>query len=353
MANESPHPVPPSAARNPGGRGRKLAALLPLALIVLGGGYALYRVTASPTVAKLATGTAKPEQGPPAEEILATGRQALKNNKADLAERELARGVERFPNNQPLRLALAESLLAQGKFAEAYEQYDRAVAFGEDRAEYRFAAGMAASKAGLDDQAEVQWLRARELDKASPQYPLFLAQLQRKNGRNADARANLMMAVALDPNLAVGWGSLAAIALDENHTGPALQHAQKAAKLDPANPLWRVLQSKILRRENRPREAFEIVSAIPEYDRAADMAIIDELAACHGMLGDPRAAGELYVSAAEGSPENAEFAYNAAIWLQRAGDGERALAYAKRAGMLGKAEGKALAESMMRADGGG
>ncbi len=321
-------------------------ALLPLVVVALGGAYALYRVAVTPSVAKLATGSSTPEQGPPADEILEVARQALKNNKAEIAEKDLARGVERFPNHQPMRLALAESLLAQGKFAEAYEQYDRAVAFGEDRAEYRFAAGMAASKAGLDDQAEAQWLRARELDKASPQYPLFLAQLQRKNGRNADARANLMMAVALDPNLAVAWGSLAAIALDENHAGPALQHAEKAAKLDPANPLWRVLQSKILRRDNRPREALEVVTAIPEMERAGDAAIIEEIAACHGMLGDPRSAAELYVRASEGSPENAEFAYQAAVWLRRAGDDERALAYAKRAGMLGKAEGRELVEKM-------
>jgi tetratricopeptide (TPR) repeat protein len=331
----------------PGRRGRKLVALLPLVLVVLGGGYALYRVSVSPTVAKMATGSgAGVAKGPSRDEVLELGRQAIKNNKAELAAKELGAGVERFPNDQPLRLAYAEALLAQGKFADAYEQYDRAVAFGEDKAPYRFAAGMAAMKAGLDDQAEAQWLKARELDKASPQYPLFLAQLQRKKGRNADARANLMIAVALDPNLAVAWGSLAAIALDENHTGPALQHAEKAAKLDPTNPLWRVLQAKVLRRENRPREALDLVLAIPEFDRANDATIIEEIAACHGMLGDPRAASEEYVKASEGSPENAEFAYQAALWLQRAGDEGRALAYAKRAGMLGKAEGKKLAESL-------
>ena len=328
-------------------RGRKLASLLPLLLIVLGGGYALYRASVSPSIAKLASsGGGAPAAEPPRDELLATGRQALKNNKPELAERHLARGVERFPNDQPMRLAYAETLLALGKFADAYEQYDRAVAFGQDRAEYRFAAGMAASRAGLNDHAEAQWIKARELDKANPQYPLFLAQLQRKLGRNADARANLVIAAALDPNLAVAWGSLAAIALDENHTGPALQHAEKAAKLDPTNPLWRIMQSKILRRENRPREALDIVMAVPEFERTTDISIIDELAACHGMLGDPRAAANVFVEAANASPENAELAYQSAVWLQRAGDTERALAYAKRAAMLGKAEGKALAESL-------
>ncbi len=339
--NPSRHDGPAGARRS-----RKLAALLPLVVLVLGGGYALYRVSVLPSVAKMASGGGAAAKGPSREEVMELGRQALKSNKAELAAKELFEGVERFPNDQPMRLAYAEAPLLQGKYADAYEQYDRAVAFGEDKAAYRFAAGMAASKAGLDDHAEAQWLKAREMDRANPQYPLFLAQLQRKNGRNADARANLMVAVALDPNLAVAWGSLAAIALDENHTGPALQHAEKAAKLDPTNPLWRVVQAKVLRRENRPREALEIVLAIPEFDRAGDAAIIEEIAACHGMLGDPRAAAEEYVLASEGSPENAEFAYQAAIWLQRAGDGDRALAYAKRAGMLGKAEGKALAESL-------
>ncbi|MFM9959521.1 MAG: tetratricopeptide repeat protein [Phycisphaerales bacterium] len=335
---DNPHPA---ATRK-----RKLLALIPLLLIVVGSAYALYRATSSPAVSKLASSPTDPAQGPPRDELLDTARQALRNNKFDLAAQELAAGVERFPNDQPLRLAFGEALMALEKFPEAYEQYDHAVALGPDRPEYRFAAGMAAAKAGLDDHAEAQWIKARELDKANPQYPLFLAQLQRKNNRPGDARANLVIAATLDPNLAVAWGSLAALALDENHIGPALQHIEKAVKLDPTNPVWRLLQSKVLRRDNRPREALAVMSALPKGDLLTNLAAIDELASCHAMLGDPRAAADAYIRAAEGSPENAEFAYQAALWLEKAGDTDRAHAYAKRAGMLGKAEGKKLAESL-------
>lgn len=336
----------PTEPTNPNpARTRKLLALAPLLLIVLGAAYALYRVTASPAVSKLAASPSSPE-GPPRDELLDAARQALRNNKFDLAADELSAGVARFPNDQPLRLAYAEALMAQQKFPEAYEQYDHAVALGADRAEYRFAAGMAASKAGLDDHAEAHWIKAREIDKSNPQYPLFLAQLQRKRGRNADARANLVIAAALDPNLAVAWGSLAAVALDENHIGPALQHAEKAVRLDPTNPVWRVLHAKVLRRDNRPREALAVVAALPEGERTVNPAVIDELAACHAMLGDPRAAADAYIRASDGSPENPEFAYQSALWLQRAGDTDRAVAYAKRAAMLGKAEARKLSESL-------
>ncbi len=334
--------TPPDA---PAARRRKLLALTPLLLIVVGSAYALYRAASSPAVIGLAA-PRNPEQGPPRDELLARARQALRNNKFDLAAAELAKGVERFPNDQPIRLAYAEALMSLEKFADAYEQYDHAVALGSDRAEYRFAAGMAASKAGLEDHAEAQWIKARELDKSNPQYPLFLAQLQRKKGRPADARANLVIAATLDPNLAVAWGSLAAIALDENHLGPALQHAEKAVRLDPTNPLWRVLQSKVLRRDNRPREALAIMTALPEVEQTANPAVIDELSACHGMLGDPRAAADVYIRAAEAAPDNADHAYQAALWLQRAGDPERARAYARRAGMLGKDEARRLAATL-------
>lgn len=344
MAPPEPTPTKPEPA--PHARARKLLALVPLLLLVLGGGYGLYRVTSSPGITKLATTGAAAAQGPSRDEILDSARKSLRTNKASSAADELALGLERFPNDQSMRLTYAEALMGLERFADAYEQYDRAVALGADRAEYRFAAGMAAWKADLYDQAEAQWLKARELDKSNPQYPLFLAQLQRKLGRPGDARANLVIASALDPNLALAWGSLAAIALDENHTGPALQHVEKAVRLDPTNPLWRVLQSKVLRRENRPGEALSIISALPEGERLTNLAVIDELAAVHGMLGDPASAAEGYIRAAEGSPENAEFAYQAALWLQRAGDNDRASAYAKRAGMLGKPEGKTLAKTL-------
>lgn len=330
-------------ATNPG-RARKLLALAPLAVLLVVAVVVVVRLSnTAVTAPSVGTPVAA---GPTSAELIDIARQALKNSKTDHAEPALKDGVERFPSDQALRLTYAEVLLSRQKFAEAYEQYDRAVALGEDRAEYRFAAGMAASQAGLSDHAEAQWLRARELDRANPQYPLFLAQLQRKAGRNADARANLMMAVKLDPALAVGWGTLAAIALDENHAGPALQHAEKAIALEPSQGLWRVLKAKILRRDNRPREALDAVLAMPRAERALTPGALDEIAACHGLLNEPRAAADVYIQRLDEAPEDADAAYNAAIWLQRAADPERAAAYAKRAAMLGKAEAKALVESL-------
>lgn len=345
MTTEPTESHSPSAFRTASGRGRKLVALLPLVLIAAGGMYVAVRMATAPPPASSAGGPGV-VSGLPLDEVISIGRQALRNNKPLVAEQTLGEGVERFPNDQQLRLAYAESLIAVGKFEEAYEQYDRAVAVGEDRAEYRFAAGMAASQAKLLDQAEAQWLRARELDRSNPQYPLYLAQLQRKAGRNGDARANLVTAVQLDPNLAIGWGTLAAIALDENHTGPALQHVEKSIKLEPALALWRVLKAKILRRENRPREALESVLVVPEFERQTDIAVVDELAACYGMLNQPAEAAAVCLKALEAAPGNAELNYQAALWLQRDGQKDRALTYAKQASILGKREAKALAESL-------
>lgn len=329
------------------GRLTRLLALVPI-LVVLAAAIFGARALIHDTSILDPKVTAAPG-GPPADRVLDDGRKALRDNNPSGAAATLNEGVKRFPNDQRLRFALAEALLGVGDFAGAYEQYDRGIALGEDRAEYRFAAGMAASQAKLLDQAEAQWLKARELDRSNPQYPLFLAQLQRKLGRNADARTNLVVATKLDPNLAVAWGTLAAIALDENHLDSALQHADKALKLDPGNNLWRVVKAQVLRRDNKPREALDVLNTIPEFERLTDRAAMEQSALCHGLLGQPADAASMYVKALESAPEDADLAFQAAVWLERDRQNERALTYAKRSAMLGDERAKALAERLAHA----
>lgn len=327
----------------------KLLKLLPVVVILIASVVAGVRVYQA-TGGDLLLGGGDPSALVPLSESLAKGRQALRNNKPQVACSILERTVRAHPNDQELRLAYAESLMGLSRFADAYEQYDRAVALGEDRAEYRFAAGMAASQAKLLEQAEAQWIKARQLDPSNPQYPLYLAQLQRKLGRNDEARANLVVACKLDPGLAVAWGTLSAIALDENHLASALQHAEKAGALEPDNALWRILRAQILRRDNRPREALEALLSIPEAQRRTSKPVLEQVALCYGLLNQPADAARMYLEALEGNPDDADLTFEAAVWLARDNQNQRALSYARHALMLGNDRAKVLVDQLAKVE---
>ena len=282
------------------------------------------------------------------EAVLTQAKSLLQNAKPKAAERLLRDAAERWPNDQSLHLTWAEALLGCERYADAYEQYDRAISIGPDRAEYRFAATMAAFKAGLPDRAVDQCEIARSLDRSNPQYPLYLAQIQRKLGHTEEARANLVIAAKLDPSIAITWGTLAAIALDQNNPGMGLDYIAKARKLEPESNVWRVLHAKLLRRDGRPREGADLLLAMAEFERSNDLTVVEELANCLGMLQKPGDAAEVYIKALAAAPDNAALAYQAAVWLDRSEQRSSAMEYARRAAMGGCEPAKALLEKLER-----
>ena len=276
------------------------------------------------------------------QEVLDAARTAIDQERAASAEGMLRSAVDRFPGDQRLRFMLGECLLALGKGAEAYEQYDHGIMIGPDHAEYRHAAATIAAQLGRLDEAEAHYLVAQRLAPSNPKFPLYLAQVQRKQGKNDEARANLVMATALEPELAIAWGSLAALALEENRLSVGLGYVERARALEPTRSEWLVLEAKLLRRDNQPERALALLADVPVEARVKDAALLEEMALCHGMLGRAGEAGRLYVEALDASPERSELAYQAAVWFERSGERERARAFAHRARTLGHEGAAAL-----------
>lgn len=321
-------------SRNPG-RSLAIAALaLALVGVVAGAVLALRSLMRTPSPAEASLSPSGTERVD-AEAVIASARAYIESDQAGAAEAILRRAVERLPSNQQLHFLLGEALLSQARTEEAYGWYDQGILIGPDHPEYRHAAATIAATIGRYDDAELHYRAAQRLDPANAKFPLYLAQVQRKRGDADGARASLMMATKIDPDLAIAWGTLAAIAMDEGRLEMAEHYLERPLSLEPDRTEWRVMRARILRRQNQPQEGATVLLALPEAVRAADKSVIQELATCFGMLSRPKDAADLYTSTAARFPDDPEMAYQAALWLERAGDRERAMTYAQTAAALG------------------
>jgi len=282
--------------------------------------------------------------------VLESARTYLDQGEAAKASVLLRETVARAPEDQELRTLYAESLLAEGKPGESYDQLEKAVFIGPDSAELRFFAGTVANGAGLPQQALEHYAMAQSLDPRSPKHPVYLAQIQRKVGEVDAAKASLLRAVQLDPSLHQAWATLADISLGENSTALARQHIDRARELEPDSVVYRLIEARIDRRENNPEQALRLLLALGEDEVVADPNLLNEAALCYGLLQRPEAAADLYGKAVERRPNDAETAYEAALWHQRAGVEDAAANYAERAARLGSEPAQRLLASMSTGD---
>lgn len=281
-----------------------------------------------------------------APDAMDAARRYLNQGEAGKAEPILLAMLDRSPRDQDALTLLAETMLAQSKPKDALALYLRAIAVGPDHAELRFAAATVAIEAGEPERAIEHYQAAERLDPASPKHPLYLAQVQRSLGKVDAAKASLLRAASLDPDLAIAWGVLADIALGENAVPLARQHIARARAADPANVHWRVIEARILRRDNQPAEAVRLLAALGDDALAEEVNATAELAMSYGLLGRADDAAGIWMRASAKRPEDAAAAYEAAQWLDRAGRRDEALIFADAAAALGHAPAKALASRL-------
>jgi type IV pilus assembly protein PilF len=280
------------------------------------------------------------------QRVLDSARQYLNQQKPQQAEIVLSKGIEQAPEDQDLRIAYAETLLTLGRTREAYDQYEKAIYIGPDPADLHFTAGTVANAAGLTDRSIEHFSMAQQKDASNPNYPLNLAQIQRKIGDLDAAKASLLRAIRLDPTLAIAHGVLADIALQENSLSLARQYIDRARDLQPASVHWRLIEARIDRRENHPEDALRLILALDESTLLSDRMLLTEAGLCYGMLRKPDEAADLFSRAAERNPEDADLLYETALWHQRAGLDDAAAVYASRAARLGNAAAERLLASI-------
>lgn len=295
--------------------------------------------SASPAPSALAVG-----------EILRSAGVLLQQGEYAKAGAVLAPAVEAVPTDQDLRLAYAEALLGQREFVKSHDQFLAAIAIGPDAAQIRFDAGGVAHAAGLLEDAEEHYWHAQSLDPTDARFPLYLAQIQRKLGKIEEAKKNLLIAARLDPSLDIAWGVLADIALGENNLSIARTHIARARTLAPENLQWRIIESRIERRDNHPEKAVALLTGLTPEQRAQQPMVLREMALCCGLMEQPLEAAELYTDAVSVLPSEAptrgELLREAAVWYERAGMIDEAIVYASRAAREGDAEADRLLDRL-------
>lgn len=317
-----------------GGSSRFLAAAIVFLCLVMAAGFiALWKSGQFSPASAQADGIHTP-----AHEALSTvldsARLLMKQSEWTKAEAVLRQAVMKFPEDQETRIALAETFIAQKKFPEAYEQYEKALAIGPRDQKIEYAAGLAASSANLTERAEEHFSMAQTADPKNPTYALMLGTVERKLGHPEAAKAALLRAVNLDPDRAIAWGTLADIALGENKIDLALQHIDHARRLEPSNVEWRIIQARALKRKGEPEQALMLLVPLDPTQRR-DAPIARLMAECYGMLGRHADAATVMADACTADPTDKNLAYDAAVCFERAGDKARALDYAKQAKILG------------------
>ncbi len=258
------------------------------------------------------------------------------------AEAVLSAAVREHPANADLRLAFGEVLVALGRPGEAYREYEAAIASGADGAATHFAAGTVASMAGLPDRAVEHFAAAQAADPTRADYPLYLAQVQLRQGDVQRAKVNLLLAARLDEGRAVVWGTLAEVALRENKADLALQHVARAREIEPRVTAWRVVEARALNRLGEPERALLALRGVEGADTRS-LPVLRLMGECCGLLGKPGDAAREFAQASDASPGDAELAFEAATWMERAEDVAGALAFARRAAELGHAGAKEMA----------
>jgi tetratricopeptide (TPR) repeat protein len=273
--------------------------------------------------------------GSPAQ-ILEAAQKMLSERRYDPARGVLERGVQIHPADQSLRLALAEALLGLNQPAKAYEQFQAAIALGGSSvsAKLQFEAGTVANSAGLVERAEEHYAAAQMADPRDAKIPLYLAMIQLKRGNEDGAAASLVRAVTLNPELTEGWGTLGELHLKQGKVDLALQHLAKARALSPTTARWVLAEARARKRQGDAQAAIMLLTGLTGPD-ASSVPVLRTLAECHAMLGDKTKAAGVVTQASDARPADPELAFEAALWLSRAGEDDRARTYAQRAAERG------------------
>ena len=328
---------------------KKLVAglLLIVGLLIVGGGVWFVLGPGTPVYKAEATFQVEPESTPAhaIEAALAAARSYRGSEEFAKAEAVLRAAVDEHIEDQALRLAYAEVLLDLEKTDLAYQQYEAALAIGPRDPVLEFNAGTLAMSIGQPDRALEHYSMARAAEPANAEIALFLGVVQHQLGMTNEAKATLLASMQLDESRAEAAAVMAQISLDENDTSLALRYVRRARVAEPTQIAHRILEARILRRMNQPEEALTLLMALEPAQLYQPM-VLDICGACMGLLNKAEDAAKLYEDAMNHDTSEPEYAYQAALWNERAGDVGRALELAKRASMLGHVQAGVLAERL-------
>jgi tetratricopeptide (TPR) repeat protein len=258
----------------------------------------------------------------------------------------LKSAIARYPLDVDLRFALGDLYMMTQEYPLAYEQYVAAIEHSEGTLpEAQFTAGTLANMIDQPEMALVHYQTALDAAPNNADYALYLANIQFKLNKLDEAKASLAIAARLAPDRAMVFGTWAQIALRQNKLSIASQQIDKARQLEPTNSAWIILDAKIQKRLGDPDRAIELLTSLTD-SSLDDPEAMKLLAESFGMVGRLEEAASRMIDYATRHNEDAQAAFDAAIWSQRAKLMKEARQWGRRARDLGHPRAQAWLDSL-------
>jgi len=233
--------------------------------------------------------------------------------------------VERFPKFATARAEYAMILYEVPNWEEAYEQIELALEMDPQQAAWHLVAGTIASNLQLIDEAAAHYNEAVALAPDVADYRVHQAQTMLLRKQYDKALLTLLEALKHDSENHTAYGMLADLYAKQNKISLALQHVQKAIDhtppdLRPVQAAYVQQKAALLRRDNRPKEALQVLNNELLSDDHLRVDVLNDLAVTWMMLGKPAKGAEAYEQALDLVPADERYAIGAALWRIKAGD---------------------------------
>jgi len=279
------------------------------------------------------------------EEILGAVQVYVQNKQYPQATTVLEHAASQYPGDQELHLALGDLYMLQNRHGDAYAQYVSGIEIGPSSAIAEFTAGTLANMLDKPELAEGHYIASMRLDPKNPDTPIFLAAIQMKMNKLKKAKSNLALAGTVSPNRARIYGMRSEIAMRENKLVIALEQIRKAIDIEPREVGWILQEARVLKRSGKAEQALNQLASLAQEDiDLPETAMI--MAECYGMLGRPGDAASRLMDVAQKHPNDAKLAFEVALWLERAGEREGAIEWARKAIAAGNERAEAWIESL-------
>lgn len=250
--------------------------------------------------------------------------QVVENHEPAAALAKAAqRLVERYPRYALARTLLGQVWLYDGQLEKAYDQFKLSLDLDGQQPEVHLLAGTIAYQLNDAPLATYHYKVAADIQPSEPRYRLHLAQAYLRQQQIDEARDVLLEALRVDSSLHEAYVVLADVYAKQNRLTLALTQIQKAIEHTPVSDRPRYIlyirqKAKFLRRDNRPSDALLTLRSLSESE-LADPAIMQDVALCWSLLGQPQKAAAMFEDAMISDPANWQLVAGAVRWRISAG----------------------------------
>lgn len=204
-----------------------------------------------------------PEQVRASEAAADAAREYLLNGEVSKAVLLLERAIEVTPGLQVLHLVASDAYFDRDDLSRAAEAMERAIEIGPAHGEMYQAAGLYRSMLGERLVAIEHWREAQLLLPGDPRFGLQTAAVLHGLGLYEDAIQEAQKLLDEHPQVAQAHAISAGASIELSRFEEALQAAQSATRLEPANWTYRLLEAQAMIGLDDPLGAVSALRALP------------------------------------------------------------------------------------------